>query len=273
MDDDTRAPIRRVLGGSARTAGGRAVAVAVLLVLAAGAACDGSGQDEAARGPLPGVTVPVTTPTGAVTATPTPTAIPEPTTTPAAEPTPTIDADREAELERLRATNQFLEFAEADRARHATWARFAYDRFAPHDGPEILFEWHNKSELWDSIVPAIRDECLLAGAPIVRPLWDAQIVIPASLNPTWDAQATSGRGLFIDFVCRYEADGERGELWVGVLLETSEHNIGLVLGRSSTVHVDEDGYRTFGEASDGARQQLWQWITTQPPSEDGVTDS
>jgi hypothetical protein len=242
--------------------------VAALLLLGLGlVGCEAGGS----------VVEPTATPTSIPTSIPTVrTTVPVVPTTPAepspptATPTPSVDP----ELEALRAGNAFLEFAEADRARTATWARLGYDSFAPHRGDDVLFEWTNKEALWNSIAPGFRDECLLAGPQAVRPMWDAAALIPAGIEPRWTDESTGGRGQFVEFVCAYvdEAAGEPTERWRAVLIATDEGLVGEVVATMPAFTLPESDFETYRDALDGGRREAWAWIRTQPSTEASDND-
>lgn len=236
--------------GGVRSSAWRPVAVlGVVAVLAFG--CD--GQDEAV--PSPTTPLPTTpSPTTPLPASPSPTATPTPITT----PSETEDA-REAELEELRATNRFLELAEADRAKTATWARFGYHQFAPHADGEVLFEWANKDELWNSIAPRIRDECLLAGPPATRPMWDTKVVIPAAIDPAWNDQTTGGRGQVMELSCNYMDEGQPVESIWGVLIATDDQKRGSVALISDPFVILERHHDDFDSSRQAVDGYLWDW--------------
>ena len=185
-------------------AAGRRRLVAALLALSWTAACTGGSAE-------PDEVASPTTPPEVAAETPTPT------------PTPTVDPVEE-QLAELRATDRFLELAEHERAQDAVWARFGWEAFAPFEDGEKLFEWANKAELWDEVAPPFRDECLLAGPEATRPMWDAEVLIPAGIEPRWSNKSTGGRGQFVEFVCLYhdEEAEEPVERWTAVLIATDD---------------------------------------------------
>lgn len=241
------------------------------------AGCDRIGASEVeALAPSPTVTD---------TATPSRTAaVPRqnsPTATPRATPTPVETGDdgltesqREALLEQRRASNDFLELAEADRATTATWARLGYGAFAPHAAGERQFEWANKEELWDSVAPAFRDECLLRGRPAIRPMWDAAALIAAGIEPRWNNDSTGGRGQFVEFVCVYvdEESDESAERWAAVLIATDEDRNGRVLVAMPAFTIHESEFETYDEALAWAKKQLWDWVVSQPIMEEKISE-
>jgi hypothetical protein len=200
------------------------------------------------------------TPTPAVTVTPTATLTPTPT------PTPEVD-EEQARLEELRASDAFVEYAEHDRAQTGQWARFAYDEFTlSTDDAGVRAEWTNKAELWDELMPAFRDECLLAGPVATRPIWDGQIMIPVGLAPRWSDASTSGRGQFIDAVCVFlntEQD-EVVERWMGALIRTRSNGSGEVLRKSQFFDVSESSAESREERTEMVRKEFWEWITEEP---------
>jgi hypothetical protein len=226
--------------------GRRVCAALAVAVLAAGC----SGNDSEAGGPVATPDVSAETPV-AETSTPT--------------PTPTEDAVA-AELAELRETDRFLELAEHDRASTATWARFGWEAFAPHADGEKLFEWANKAELWDSVAPPFRDECLLAGPEATRPMWDAEVLIPAGIEPRWSNDSTGGRGQFVEFLCLYHDEGtdQPVERWGAVLIATDEHLVGEVVAEKEFFEVREDDYDSFEARREGVRERLWDWLGEQP---------
>jgi hypothetical protein len=208
---------------------------------------------------------PTSVPTVPTTVPVVPTTVPVVPTTVPVVPTPSIDP----ELEALRAGNVFLEFAEAERARTATWARLGYDHFAPRTAGEVLFEWSNKEALWNSIAPGFRDECLLAGSPAVRPMWDTAALIPAGISMRWTDDSTRGRGQFAEFVCAYidEATSEPTERWRAVLIATDDDLVGEVVATMPPFTVPESDFETFEEALDWATNRAWAWIISHPAEE------
>jgi hypothetical protein len=221
---------------------------AALLACALLAAC-GDGEEQTIA-PTPS---PVVAPTS--TAAPTP----EPTATPT--PAPTVDAEA-ARLEELRASDAFVELAEHDRAATAPNARFAWDEFTlSTNDAGVREEWRNKAELWDQLMPAFRDECLLAGEPATRPIWDGQIMIPVGISPRWSDDATEGRGQFLQALCVYEdAESRVVERWMGALLSGPSNAEGEVLAVMPAVEFSEIAVSTVAERESRLRALQWEWI-------------
>jgi hypothetical protein len=209
-----------------------------------------------------GQAAPAPTPTPTITAAPTPTTTPQPT------PTAAVNED-DAHLEQLRASDAFVEYAPHDRARTGQWARFAYDEFTlSTDDTGVRTEWVNKDQLWDELMPAFRDECLLAGPVATRPIWDGQIMIPVGLSPRWSNATTQGRGQFIEASCAF-LDTERDEvveLWMGALLKTDAQGRGHVHRSMEFFSVREPSATTYQERDEWVGEQFWTWITQESTS-------
>jgi hypothetical protein len=227
----------------------RLVAVLVTLVWVVGCTGGSVDSDEVASPTTPDV--PAETPTPVQEATPT--------------PTPTVDPAEE-QLAELRATDRYLELAEHDRAANATWARFGWDAFAPFEDGEKLFEWANKAELWDEVAPPFRDECLLAGPEATRPMWDAEVLIPAGIEPRWSNDSTGGRGQFVELVCLYHDEDidEPVERWTAVLIGTNDTGAGAIVAQMKSFEVREEEYQSFAARREGVRELLWTWTARQP---------
>ena len=164
----------------------------------------------------------------------------------------------------MRASDAYLELAEHDRAPDARWARFGWDAFAPHADGQVLFEWANKAELWDAVAPPFRDDCLRAGPPATRPMWDAEVLIPAGIEPRWSNESTQDRGQFVELVCLYEDDeGQPVERWGAVLIATDDDLHGTVIAEMEPFEVREDQYSDFSTATEGIKDQLWDWVVQQ----------
>jgi hypothetical protein len=268
--------------------GGRACLTLVLIAVAGCAAAAGdepgvdvagragasAGSDVAAGARRPGASVagagrvvgPVELDAGP--AAPTPAADAGPATpSPAATTgaaTPAPPAPEPMTLEALRATERFLELAPHDRAADAPWARFGWGLFAPQAAGETLFEWSNKAALWDELAPAFRDTCLLAGPEADRPMWDAEVLIPAGAGPAWNDDSTEGRGQFVEFSCVYDDDGAPVERFFGVLITTDVTGAGHVRALMPPFDVRESDYPDFQTSRDGVDAQLWAWVQAQP---------
>lgn len=174
---------------------------------------------------------------------------------------PTADPD-EARLAELRATDQFDEFAEHERAAQADGARLAWENFAPIvDGKRV--EWTNKAELWDSIAPKIRDEALLLGPEYRKPLWDQRNAIPNSVAASWNDQDTNGRGHYFEFLVTYSTtQGAAQRIW-GVLVQVSPHGAGEVVARRMPVDFPERQFGSSAQQEEVSTQLAWRWVTAQ----------
>ena len=104
---------------------------------------------------------------------PEPRAAAPPSTAPVASASPAL-TPTPGRLDALRASDAYLEFAEASRARTAPGAGLAYDSFGWHgtDGHEYWFR--HRSALWNTVVSPIRDDLLLQGTEFREPLFDVR---------------------------------------------------------------------------------------------------
>lgn len=201
--------------------------------------------------------------------------VPEPTTAPAptsdGPPTPASTAEAATDpsldepLEELRATEAFVVLTEHDRAQGDPAARVGYDLFAPHHDGEIVYEWANKAELWDGLVPGIRDQCLLAGAPHGEPLWDSAATADAGIDPGWSTVTTQGRGQFVDFLCRFAepTTGVGVERWWAVLIADAEL-AGRVVARMPAFDVRAEEFASLEASRETIDLRLWSWVLDQP---------
>jgi hypothetical protein len=197
-----------------------------------------------------------------------------PEAAPSPPPSPTVTAVDESEvaepvdeeaarLRELRAGDQFLEFAEHERAARAPYARLAWENFAPIvDGERV--EWTNKAELWDSIAPRIRDEALLLGPEYRKPLWDNTNAIPNAVAVLWNEGDTSGRGHYIEFLATYlsSRDGPIERIW-GFLFAYESDGSGRVLAARPAVDMPEREYSSIAEQDHEAKRAAWAWVQLQ----------
>jgi hypothetical protein len=181
---------------------------------------------------------------------------------PSPSPSPTSD---EARLVELRKTGAFLEFAEYPRALEATWLKHGYASFAPHVNHEIAFEWVNKPELWNDIVPPLRDEVLLAGPEASRPMWNADVLIPAGLEMSWPDEVTGGRGQFVYFSAVYRdvGAGEPVERFWPFLIAADEAREGRVVARMPAFELREADSSDYRASRKLVRDRMWQWVQQQ----------
>jgi hypothetical protein len=197
------------------------------------------------------------------TVAPPPRTFPPPSATPSPSPLPTSD---EARLVELRKTDAFLEFAEYPRALDAQWLKHGYANFAPHENGEIAFEWVNKAELWNSIAPRIRDEALLLGAEASRPMWNADVLIPAGTDMTWHDQLTAGRGQFVQLSAIFEDPQTKApvERFWAFLIRTDEDLKGQVVAAMEPFDVREGDSPDYERSRDVADERMWAWVQKQP---------
>lgn len=189
-----------------------------------------------------------------------------PTEAPTTEPLPTEDA----RLAELRLTDRFLEFAEHPRALEAPNVRYAFLAFAPKVEGEIAFEWSNKIELWNNIAPAIRDEALSLGQPPTRPMWNTDVVVPASVEMTWNTATTEGRGQVAQFNVQVE-DASTGEPFerVWVFLIGTAAGAGAVASAMPPFDVHEADTSTFQASRHQIEERIWEWVIQHPRVDEG----
>jgi hypothetical protein len=175
------------------------------------------------------------------------------------------DADLAADAEGSADDDgMYLELATAERAAMARWFDLAFSQFGA-SGEGDLVRWQNEAELWDSFVPAIREDCRAAGPEAETPMWDNDVMIPAGVNPRWNDEATEGRGQFVELVCAYtDGDGQPVERWWGALIRTHEDGTGEVVAQSDPFDVREADYADTVARTDGIRERMWLWISEQP---------
>lgn len=192
---------------------------------------------------------------------------PRPTTAPATASAieRTGEPARDLRLPELRESDAFAAFAEHERAGQAGAASLGYDLFAPHRDGEIVFEWSNKAELWDGLVPGIRDQCLLAGAPRDQPLWDSAVTADGGIDPGWSTVTTQGRGQFVDFLCRFvePGSGVGVERWWAALIATDAERNGRVVARMPAFDVRADEFASLHASREAIDLRLWSWVLEQ----------
>jgi hypothetical protein len=173
--------------------------------------------------------------------------------------------DDAARLEELRASRAFIELAEHDRAPGGRWSAFTYTQFGIAGDGGLVGEWVNKRELWDSFVPAFRDECLLAGEPATEPMWDEQLMIPVGVNARWNDESTQGRGHSVDVYCAYvdPESGETVELFTAALIEHRSDGAGEVVAVMPSLPLPESQHPGSEEREQALRQHVWSWIEQQ----------
>lgn len=182
-------------------------------------------------------------------------------TTPATEvPTTGPDIDR---LTGLRAGDDFDEFAEHQRAAKADGARLAWENFAPIVDDKRV-EWSNKAELWDSIVPKIRDEALLLGPEYRKPMWNARNAIPNGISMAWNNEKTAGRGHFVEFGVTYEHDGIGRERYWGFLIQRDAKGAGVVMAAMPAIEVSETDFASLHDSQEALSDEEWSWVEAQP---------
>jgi hypothetical protein len=231
-----------------------------LLAVAAMALLVGCTEAEVAA-PAPAPTVDAE-PTPVSTPAPTPTPTPSPSPDP---PPPEVDDPASARLEELRASDAFLELAEHDRARTGQWSRFTWDEFTLSTNADgVREEWTNKAELWDELMPAFRDECLLAGEVATEPMWEEQVLIPLGVTPRWSDITTGGRGQFVQMYCAYVSPqtGEPVERWSGALLTQESNGSGVRTRTMEPFDTAESAYAGPGPRDEQVAARFWDWVTT-----------
>jgi hypothetical protein len=190
-----------------------------------------------------------------------------PPVVPGSEPAASETAE-DARLAALRATDQFDEFAEHERAARADGARLAWENFAPIvDGERV--EWGNKAELWDAIAPKIRDEALLLGPEYRQPLWDNTNAIPNGSAVAWNDQETEGRGNFVEFgVTAITESGPVQRYW-GALISTDSAGHGTLLAEMPSVDLAESEFESEAQAQDALADRQWTWVVAQSQRGEG----
>jgi hypothetical protein len=122
----------------------------------------------------------------------------------------------------------------------------------------------NKAELWNSIGPRIRDEALLLGPVASRPMWNADVLIPAGTNMTWPDTATGGRGQFVQFRVIYQdGDAPVQRVWAA-LIATGEDRSGRVVRQMEPFDVREPDAVAHAASLELIDDRLWQWVQAQP---------
>lgn len=209
-------------------------------------------------------TAPANEPAATATAPPS-----DPTVDPTAEPVLTPTPEPDEELAELRASSRFLELAEHDRAQGARWSQFGYELFAPRAEGSNAFEWENKAELWDTLATRFRDDCLLAGEPADRPLWETRTNVESGIAPAWSNEVTGGRGQFIRFDCSLQRpDGTYADQVGGALISSDAGGTGEVVAVMEPFQVDEPDYPDFDSAAQAVDDRTWAWVQEQPKVED-----
>jgi hypothetical protein len=234
------------------TRGRGAALLVALTLLAAGCGTDAEEPVDPTPEPVPVLTEPTPTPAPAPRATSTPTEVGD---------------DEEARLEELRASRRFIELAEHDRAPNGQWSQFAYSQFGIAGDGGLVGEWTNKRELWDSFVPAFRDECLLAGEPATEPMWDEQLMIPVGVDAAWNTKTTEGRGQFVELTCfAIGSQHPQGAVLVGgVLIAGEKEADGRVAASMSTLVVPQSDFETIAAMRQSVDEHLWSWVMEQDP--------
>ena len=97
-------------------------------------------------------------------------------------------------------------------------------------------------------------------------MWDAEVLIPAGIEPRWSDNTTGGRGQFVEFVCLYsdEDANEPVERWTAVLIDTDDDLVGSVTAQMELFEVREGDYEDFASAGEGITDRLWEWVREQP---------
>ncbi|HVL98618.1 MAG TPA: hypothetical protein VM324_04930 [Egibacteraceae bacterium] len=188
------------------------------------------------------------------------------------EPGPEPEPERDPVdpvLAELRATDRFVAFAEHDRA-EAAWAdgevAFGWNNFAVVHDKQVTHEWTNKTELWDEVIPPIRDQLLMLGEPYTEPMWDEERPSPASIGASWPDEVTGGRGQYVEITGRY-FDEERGtpvERNWAVLIATGDDGSGELVGRMPPIELVPSQARNFRHADELVRIAAWEWVQAQP---------
>ncbi len=201
---------------------------------------------------------------------------PEPTEDPRAttQPYATLPSDfGTADLEALRASDAFEVFAEWDRAITVEYSQLAAGNFAPQENDEVLYEWDNVEDLWNSIAPVIRDDALLAGPEWTEPLWDNVEIVTAHVAVPWNNETTQGRG----DVIRFEVVLDRANAAVlrsyVVLIATDQvegRQIGYVNARMPAFDYREVDFASAAELRTASLDRIWEWVQAQAPVEDGT---
>jgi hypothetical protein len=180
------------------------------------------------------------------------------------------DGDEER-LAELRETDRFEALAEAERAKAYDDARpefdYGWNAFAVVEDGEVVHEWDNKEELWNEVVPPIRDELLLLGEPYEEAMWDEGQPLVTNVFPRWSDETTGGRGQYIEIQARYETDSGQPTQWIGgLLIETTVSGGGRLASRMTPLELarsQAEGYRHSREIIENA---AWDWVQEQNPS-------
>lgn len=242
--------------------------LAALAVVLALAACSDDAANPAAAPLSPGPTRAPTTATQSE---------PEPPSTPTIN-----DSAPEARLEELRASDAYLEFAEADRARHAPGADRAIDGFGTirlsDDGSEQIpgEPFSNLDDAWNATAPQVRDDLLLAGEQYVGPVPEIEEFRPAVYR-IWPTASVEGRGEVSAFLAAYQGP-EGPTLRVHPVLVPLLGGAGaeavvaeITVGEPIDLMLDE-----FEELSDILRtvaDRTFQWTVNLPPANGATTST
>jgi hypothetical protein len=252
------------------------LAVVFVAALGAGAvwllASNGASSRADEPGPLAASTAgpaPSGPPTSGVASSSEPTSSPSAAARRSPSPSPSASPSVSDRLAELRNSDRYIGFAEAERAQQYRFAQKAgYEAFAPFGAEGKLFEWANKRQLWNQIVPDIRDEALKLGPPIEEPMWDAENVVPTGIAMRWNDKDTERRGQFVELHLRYKGkDGAPVERVYAALIVTDERRRGEVVAKMPPYEIRERDASDFLTSRDIVRRRSWEWITEQPAVE------
>jgi hypothetical protein len=171
------------------------------------------------------------------------------------------------DLAALRASEAFAVFAEWDRAVTVEFSQLAAGNFAPQEHDQVLFEWDNVEDLWNSIAPVIRDDALLAGPEWTQPLWEDLQLLAGQVGTPWNNETTEGRGDVVRFQAVFNGGGFAVLRSYVVLIATDEvdgRHIGYVHARMPAFDLREQDFAD-GDAMDQVLfARIWDWVSAQP---------
>lgn len=176
------------------------------------------------------------------------------TSSPSAGPSPS--------LEELRASDAFVEFAEARRARSAPGADLAYQSFGWDGGDGNVYRFLESSTLWNVATAPVRDDLLRYGQEWRQPLFSSEK--PSSPYIARYARSGADSQLLAFITPVLAADGRPVLRIHAVLLdvevEPPTKGTASILGSMPPFSIQADGYESWSDAAaNGFRPKIMQW--------------
>lgn len=198
------------------------------------------------------------------------------TASPAATPPRATEEPSEALLAELRASDAFVEFAEAERAKTAPHADGAYGNLhyflVDLSQPEGTFvaapRYANREALWPELITPVRDEMLLARLPEYRGVvWDIEEVFPL-IQAAWASERTNGRGEvgYLNVPYIDAANRPVFRVWGYAITVDKQTGIGQLIDVSDPFDVNPYDYTTFEEFNLEVANRVLDWALTLPPA-------